>query len=168
MEVRPSAALARRYGWARPCRCAIAGHSYVELIAALFLIATAVMPVMGLLARSQRVNRQAQTCSAAASVARQELEALRSLPYLARPATNGEVPFTLPASVTSRFPNEAMQGTYQVVTTQTGGLLLVTPTLQQIVVRVRWKNSSSAQTANSPQSEVRLDTLVAREGSGLL
>jgi hypothetical protein len=124
--------------------------------------------MLGLMVRAQKVGRQAQVCTAAANAARQEMETLRALPPAARPATPGEVPFALPAAVTSRFPHAALEGTYRVADAAPGGLL--SPGLQQIVVTVRWRSAagSTAGGSSAPRSEVRLDTLVAQEGTVLL
>lgn len=133
------------------------GLTLIEVLIGIFMISIITFAVLGVLGASEKVNRQAEVRSAATAVARQQLDSLISQNGLNRRAVTDQ-PFTIPASVQALMPPDSagqrLQGAYSVAPVNGN------PNLQQISVRVWWKNSTSR--ANTPPtSDVRLSAIVA-------
>src|SRR5947207_11235774 len=89
------------------------GFGLLEVILTLFIIVLTLMPLLALMVKSGRLNQQSQIQAAAYQIARQQLESLKGKRYGNR-TTIASATFTIPASVTSRFPNISMAGSYSI------------------------------------------------------
>ena len=131
------------------------GFSLLEIILTLFIIVLTLMPLLALLVHARRMNQQSQIQAAAYQIGRQQLETLKGKRYGNRTAINSAT-FPIPTSVTSRFPNISMAGTYSIASYGA----YTNPPMKQITVRVTWNRTDVSGTI---PSKIQLDALTTQE-----
>lgn len=138
------------------------GITVVETLISVFLVLLGILLGLSLYSASGLINRQASVRTVAYSVARQQLEQLRTYAASNRTAvSNASFPIT--DAILNNFPNGSkglhMTGSYT-ISPVTGST-----SRQQITVKVTWRNASSPNTATAPTSTVSISAIVAQEGA---
>lgn len=133
------------------------GSLLLEVQVALFIIVLCLLPTIGVMIYSRKLNRQAQIQTVAYQAARQEMASLQAQAYANRNlVTSGT--FAIPANLAGNFSTEiAMAGTYSIATYSA----YTTPPVQQLTVEVTWKRMDT--TASNVYSSVELSQLAAQE-----
>lgn len=128
----------------------------IETMTALFVMATALLPTLLLCLGSYRTAQQAQAQTVAYLMAQKQIEAVRCLPWEAR-ETGGTVPITVAADSSDQVFPPGMANT-SLGFRGTVCVTRVSPTMQQVYVRVWWPSL----VAHGKTSDVCLDTLLTQ------
>ena len=125
----------------------------IETMTALFVMAAALLPTLLLCLGAYRTSQQAQAQTVAYLMAQKQVEAVRCQPWEAR-ETGGVIPITVAADSSDQVFPPGMANT-SLGFRGTVCVTRISPTLQQICVRVWWPSL----VAHGKTSDVCLDTL---------
>ena len=128
----------------------------IETMTALFVMGAALLPTLLLCLGAYRTSQQAQAQTVAYLLAQKQVEAVRAQPWANR-LTSGVVPLTVAADTSDQVFPAGMANT-SLGFKGTVCVTRVSPTMQQVCVRVWWPNL----TAHGKTSDVYLDTLIAQ------
>jgi Tfp pilus assembly protein PilV len=134
------------------------GASLIEVLVATGLVAALSIGVLAASGQSMRVTNQADARTAATLIAKEQLEALTSISNGARPAATNK-PFAIPESALLSFPNSKavkVSGTFTIrdVSGKDG--------LQEVLVRVSWKDAAALSTSTKSSSVELLGRIESR------
>jgi len=107
------------------------GFTLAEVAVSMLMVVVGILPVITLMLLARHVDNQARIQAAAYNIARQEIDTLKAQSWSNRVAVS-QSSFAIPTSITNEFPNQSMQGDYNITTVSN-----TFPATQQISVRVR-------------------------------
>lgn len=136
------------------------GLTMVETMVSLFLVLAGVLLGLSLYSASNLINRQSAVRTVAYSVARQQLEQLRSYSYSNRVAVT-DAPFPISAEAKKNFPDGAkglkLEGTYTI------SPVVGSTSRQQVTVQITWRYAGSTNLKEDQKSNVTISAIVAQQ-----
>ena len=136
------------------------GLSLIECVVGLFMLIGGVMTITALASSSAKITKQGQARFAAASIARQQLDALDTAAPTSRKLVSDKT-FTISDDAKRLFPGATstskISGSYSIASVPGK------PDLQMLIVTVRWKNFAD-NTGSATGSSVTLSRMTTMPG----
>ena len=136
------------------------GLSLIECVVGLFMLIGGVMTITALASSSAKITKQGQARFAAASIARQQLDALDTAAPTSRPLVADKA-FTIPDDAKRLFPGAT--STSKITGSYSIAAVPGKPDLQMLIVTVRWKNFAD-NTGSATGSSVTLSRITTMPG----